>query len=400
MKTYNQADSTAVEPSSTLTSEAPINNYLVVAVSVLSAMVIGLLIRNLRLTRGQQGSAMDDSIDRTGVEISKETANEGPANGPLSENNASNASTDDPDAITLAASAEIIALKKTVPFLVSEIMMTAGPRKKFMGEENADKDLGEDVCGFISSADKVLLWLLDGTSDLHCLKNPENRREYFSSRLLAVSIAENLRKTYSESTILLGADTVASAIREVKAEWLEAIGKLPAVEKEILKANIAKKNFPECAATILVVELSVDGAFAAYRSGDSNTFLFRTGKEHELDFVESSLMEKNDESNDRIFFRLRIDESDQFDIIFNEPLHEIVRKQNINTVICFSDGIGKDTENLLKEEYSLAPAKARREIAYQSQETGDDKSICIIEIRERTVSQDNANPLVENHEQK
>jgi hypothetical protein len=262
-----------------------------------------------------------------------------------------------------------------------ELMMTAGPRKKFMGEENADKDLGEDICGFVSDTNEVLIWLLDGTSDLHCLKDPVTRREYFSSRLLALGIAENLKSGFAENSTQSIKEMVDQGIKKLKETWLQRIDLLPAEEKLLLKNNIEKKNFPECAATILIARLTISGAFTAYRSGDSKMILFSTN-ENGLGLVDSPLDQKNDESNDRIFFRLRLTDEEKFDIIYNDPLHEIIEKENISTIISFSDGIGMNTEQVLIEEYKSAPDQIRKEIMYESQETGDDKSICFIEIKE------------------
>lgn len=265
---------------------------------------------------------------------------------------------------------------------ICEIMMTAGPRKKFMSEENADKDLGEDVCGFVSDQHKILVWLLDGTSDLHCLKNPANKQEYFSSRLLALGIAEKLRKYFIERQNESIEEMMAQAIQEVKLNWLEVIEQLPEDEKLYLRKNIEDKNFPECATTLLIVQLLINGDFTAYRSGDSKIFLYSATAQNGIDPVDTSLVEKNEESNDRIFFRLRLNEQGKFDMLCNEPLHEVVHHNNIRTVISFSDGVGADTEQLLKEEYKKAPDKIRKEIIYHSQETGDDKSICFLEIKE------------------
>jgi len=265
---------------------------------------------------------------------------------------------------------------------ICEIMMTAGPRKKFMSEENADKDLGEDVCGFVSDQHRILIWLLDGTSDLHCLKNPANKQEYFSSRLLALGIAEKLRKYFIERQTETIKEMVAQAIQEVKVNWLEVIEQLPEDEKLYLKKNIEDKNFPECATTLLIAQLSINGDFTAYRSGDSKIFLYSAAAQNGIDPVDTSLVEKNEESNDRIFFRLCLNEQGKFDMLCNEPLHEVVHHNNIRTVISFSDGVGADTEQLLKEEYKKAPDKTRKEIIYHSQETGDDKSICFLEIKE------------------
>ena len=75
-----------------------------------------------------------------------------------------------------------------------ETMVTAGPRKNFM--ENAkegDFGLGEDIAGTLVMRDKVYFWVLDGTSDSPILKKNDDKEEYFSSRLLAQTIAWELQ---------------------------------------------------------------------------------------------------------------------------------------------------------------------------------------------------------------
>ena len=278
---------------------------------------------------------------------------------------------------------EVISEKpKTDSYFVCEIMMTAGPRKKFMSEANADKDLGEDVCGFVSNTKEVWLWLLDGTSDSHCLIDPVRKREYFSSRLLAQCIADKLRKSLTEKATDAMDEIIALAVQEVKLDWQETIYQLPEEERVDLKKNIEDKKFPECSTTLLIGKLSINGDFTAYRSGDSKMFLFSTSSQNGISFVETPLDQKNEQSNDRIFFRLQLDENGKFDILFNKALNETIRKKNIHTIISFSDGIGVNTEQLLKEEYKNGPDKARKEIMYHLQGTGDDKSICFIEIKQ------------------
>jgi hypothetical protein len=75
-------------------------------------------------------------------------------------------------------------------------------------------------------------------------------------------------------------------------------------------------------------------------------------------------------------------ENGKLDIYFNQPNHEVINEKNISTAISFSDGVSIDTELLLKEEYKKNPQLIRKEIIYQLQSTGDDKSICFIEIKE------------------
>jgi hypothetical protein len=268
-------------------------------------------------------------------------------------------------------------------YFLCEIMMTAGPRKKFMSEPDADKDLGEDVCGFISASNEVLIWVLDGTSDLHCLKDPANRREYFSSRLLALCIADKLRKGFVEKPAAALNEIMNDTIQAVRNDWLEVINKLPDEEKLRLKNNIAKKNFPECATTLLLGKLSLNGDFTGYRSGDSKLLLYGIKEKNEFNFIETSLAAKNPQSNDRIFFRLNFNEAENFDIWFNEPMFEIVSAKDVMLAIAFSDGIGAVTEQALTEGLIHTADEVKQEIILHTQGTADDKSICFLEIKQQ-----------------
>src|SRR5882724_3778852 len=172
---------------------------------------------------------------------------------------------------------------------VSEIMMTAGPRKKAMKEPGSDKDLGEDICGFVARAGRIGFWLLDGTSDNYILRENHFGKEYFSSRLLAQCIADYLRKAIvagGAGELSLN-EIINETIREVKRDWLLNIGALSTQEKERLRINILGKKFPECSTTLLLAILDLNGDLAAYRSGDSKMLLFRN-EEKGLISVDSS----------------------------------------------------------------------------------------------------------------
>jgi len=288
--------------------------------------------------------------------------------------------------------AEVVAGEKAVvggkAGFICEMMMTAGPRKKFMNEENADKDLGEDVCGCVIRGDKAGLWLLDGTSDQYCLKHPLTGKEYFSSRLLAQGIGDRLREAFTsdggDGNALDG--MMAEAIEGVRTDWVRGFRELPEEERILLKDNIKDKNCPECASTLLSAVLSLDGGLWAYRSGDSKMLTFRS--EAGGDFsgslipLVSSFTTKNAESNDRIFFRMVLDKAGELDILCNKPGYEVLRQEKINTLIAFSDGIGPVTEEVLQKEYGEDPIVVRRRIVTDSQGTADDKSICFIRIKE------------------
>jgi len=57
--------------------------------------------------------------------------------------------------------------------------------------------------------------------------------------------------------------------------------------------------------------------------------------------------------------------------------------ENINTVITFSDGIGQGTEMQLKNTYPKYEDLIRSQIPLHQQKTADDKSLCILQIREK-----------------
>lgn len=265
------------------------------------------------------------------------------------------------------------------PYFLSEVMVTAGPRKKPMNEKNADKDLGEDVCGFLMQGDEILVWLLDGTSDFYCLRNPDTKKEYFSSRLLAQSIARKLKTHFVSGRSQALDQMMKDILAEVKTSWIETLNKLPGSEKELLIKNIKSGNLPECAATVLISKLNLNGQLVVYRSGDSKMLVYGGAEEGNVS-LDTTLSSKNPESNDRYFFRLNLTDEDALDIQHNTPLYEIVNRQHVKTIIGFSDGIGIETEQTLAKLYPAHRDAVRNEIIYQIQGTEDDKALYIIEI--------------------
>jgi len=66
-------------------------------------------------------------------------------------------------------------------YFLSEIMMTAGPRKPMKNNTTNDMDLGEDVCGFVMTGDEALVWILDGASDYTCLRSTSTKENIFQA---------------------------------------------------------------------------------------------------------------------------------------------------------------------------------------------------------------------------
>ena len=113
--------------------------------------------------------------------------------------------------------------------------------------------------------------------------------------------------------------------------------------------------------------------------------LFKVSPTNEISFSEKSFLDKNDESDDRVFFNLDVNDNGEFFIRTNHLRFQTITDNNIKTIISFSDGIGANTEQLLKEEYKNNPDKVKKDISYHLQGTGDDKSICFIERKEKQV---------------
>jgi hypothetical protein len=262
-----------------------------------------------------------------------------------------------------------------------EALLTAGPRKKPVNGQMFDADLGEDACGFVLGNENVLFWLLDGTSDKDDIRNSANHQGYFSSRLLAQSIAGRLKSVIKPGSPKSMDQMVLMIADQVKENWLSYIEALSDVEKVALAMAIKQSKFLECATTIIIAQITLNGQLTVYRSGDSKMFLY-TMEGGKLQLMQSPLASKNENSNDRLFFRLLINDDESFNIVFNHPIFEIVQRQNVQTVIVCSDGIGKLTEEFLTYEYTGNPDAIRAEITKQVQATADDKSLCILNIRE------------------
>ncbi|RYF96643.1 MAG: hypothetical protein EOO02_21865, partial [Chitinophagaceae bacterium] len=264
-------------------------------------------------------------------------------------------------------------------YFLAEIMMTAGPRKS-ADSIAPDRDLGEDVCGFINNNEEILMWVLDGASDYFSERNPDTGREYFSSRLLAQSVAGKLRENFSAINATSFQEIVTSIIESVKIDWVRAINALPEKEIAALRDNILSGRPPECAATILIAKISLSGELLVYRSGDCKLLIYQE-EPGVLKYKPTPLSSKNNQSNDWLFFRMMVTENNLIEIMHNKPLFEVVSETGIQTIIGMSDGVGRETVESLAKDQSPDRELLRTKLVQQVQGTGDDKSLCMIEIK-------------------
>jgi hypothetical protein len=153
---------------------------------------------------------------------------------------------------------------------------------------------------------------------------------------------------------------------------------LPETEKNILRKNLKDGIQPDCASTVLIARLSVNGDLKICRTGDSRllSYIGEGGKMN----VDTALASKNDKIGP-VSFLLSLNQ-DNIDIIIRQSKPEITERTGIRAVIGYSDGIGKATEKTLIADFPANAEKARNEIICQLQGTSDDKSMFIIEIKE------------------
>lgn len=262
--------------------------------------------------------------------------------------------------------------------LVCEVLMAAGPRKDLSGKEK-DTSLGEDVCGLVTGPEEAVTWVLDGTSDSRILRNPDNDREYFSCRLLAQSLARQLKACFAAPGEDGLRELVQRAAAAVRAEWIRTLESLPAAEQQLLLDMVQEGRWPVCSTAVLIARLSLDGRLRAYRCGDSKLLVFAE-RDHQLVHAGTALSGKHPFVNDRLYFKIITNEAGVLDIWYSDPENEQISEDDVRVLIGFSDGIGDLSVALMKQRYAQAPDKVREELAYQLQGTGDDKSLCILEI--------------------
>lgn len=253
-----------------------------------------------------------------------------------------------------------------------ETMVTAGPRKNF--NENAkdsDFGLGEDVAGTLVMRDKVYFWVLDGTSDSPILKKNDDKEEYFSSRLLAQTIAWELQFACTANKARKSIEILKEAIENTQVDLKTNIEELSDKDKEGLIQKLKIQNNIMCSTTVIFGSLDINGKLDVSRIGDSR--------------IVTKPAHKQEDKTGRAFAIL-INNGDFFEVAFNpfeDTKCQIIEMEGVETVIAMSDGISKLSEKWLNAipKLNLSDINIRRTIAQTQQLTCDDKSMCIIQIR-------------------
>lgn len=260
-------------------------------------------------------------------------------------------------------------------FFYSEVMVTAGPRKK--GEQEID--FGEDTCGIVRTKKKILFWLLDGTSDQDTFfadtNNDDLKIEVFSSRLMVQSISNLLPEIFNENTRLSALELTERAIDTVARKWVNRYQEYKYIFEK------GKK----CSTTMVVGTLDVNGNLDAYVVGDSTLLSFDANQQFRKEYSmanggSSTQVFIADVEDGRLHLFTGVDEKGY------KKQGAIAKGQHIKgkgicSIICHSDGISKRKSEVLKvkkKENWGSVQKALRKIPVN---TEDDKSMLIIELK-------------------
>jgi tetratricopeptide (TPR) repeat protein len=250
-------------------------------------------------------------------------------------------------------------------YINSNILVSAGPRKD-IGNET---ELGEDAGGVFNTPSGTFFWILDGTSDSPGIII--DKEHLFSSRILAQLMNKNIKEQiiiekYPNNL----KDILLNAFSSSKKEIDEKINNSSSENYQKIISIIKSDNKPYCSTTVLLGFLSKQGVLSYFYLGDSNVLSYNDAGDNPI--VNSK--DKNDNPS-RLFISIALD-GDNLVFKTNQFEQKIVtyKKENIDRVIAFSDGIGTSEKSLL-----INPSLSLSKISMVNQLTFDDKTLIVLE---------------------
>lgn len=250
-------------------------------------------------------------------------------------------------------------------YINAHILVSAGPRK----EKENDTELGEDATGLFNSPSGTFFWIMDGTSDSP--KITSGKEHAFSSRILAQLVSANIQEIVSnkdtESIDLI--EILTQAANNSKEQMQSKLLASPALIEQI-KSKIADDRNPYCSTTVLLGFFSKLGQLDYFYLGDSGVRSFSYDDKNNQTFVESIKDENKNPS--RLFCYIDLAEKNSIQLQFNayEKKIKAFKKEHIDLVVAFSDGV--------KEEL-LNNSKYLSKISLIDQNTYDDKTLLVLE---------------------
>jgi hypothetical protein len=251
-------------------------------------------------------------------------------------------------------------------FINSNILVSPGPRK----DKDNDTELGEDATGILNTQYGTFFWILDGTSDSPSIVN--DKEHIFSSRILAQLMNKNIREELiqkSNEKINLK-EILISSVESSKKDLIEKLKNSSNDILEKIASNIKSNNIPFCSTTVLIGFLSKQGTLQYFYLGDSEVLSFYNDG---TKFIAND-KDKN-ENPSRLFISILMDEN-SFVLKTNSFDEKLVvyKKENIDLVVAFSDGIRTSEKSLL-----VNPALSLSKISLVNQLTYDDKTLLVLE---------------------
>ncbi|MCG8327289.1 MAG: hypothetical protein MI974_06360 [Chitinophagales bacterium] len=260
-------------------------------------------------------------------------------------------------------------------FFYSEVMVTAGPRKK--GKEEID--FGEDTCGVVKTKNKTLFWLLDGTSDQDTFfadtKNEDLKIEVFSSRLMVQSISNLLPDIFNNNDKLSAKALIEHTIDEVARKWV----------KRYQEYRHFFEKGKKCSTTMIVGTLDINGELDAYVVGDSSLLSFDTKQQFRREFSVTNggtgtQVFVADVEYDQLYLFTGVDEQrKRKQGAISRGIH--VKGKGIFSIVCHSDGISKQRSEVLREKKMKGWNSVKKALRRVPVNTEDDKSMLIIELK-------------------
>ena len=251
----------------------------------------------------------------------------------------------------------------------AELLVSAGPRKS-----TRETELGEDIAGTVVTIQRIIFWVLDGTSDTVVIPG-EQGRDLFSSRLFCLAISAALHQLAHKHT---DAHKLAeAAFDEAKQQLQRQLEQHQAAFQRFGQSEPAETPHWDVSTTMLLGILSASGELDIFRIGDSKALCFGLDKH----VVPTPIDQKPASIGlGRIHARLLRGEAFTLDLFTPDRPEQLHRGQasGVSQVIAFSDGVGHSTEQYMRRMLGQRTyAQFRDELARTPNKTFDDKTLVL-----------------------
>ncbi|SFQ52478.1 Protein phosphatase 2C [Hymenobacter arizonensis] len=250
-----------------------------------------------------------------------------------------------------------------------ELLISAGPRKS-----TRETELGEDVAGSVLTPNRVIFWVLDGTSDTVVIPG-EQGRDLLSSRLFCLAISAALHQlahkfTDAHKLAEAALDEAAAQLKSLVAEHQESFQKFGKSEPE-------QTSHWDVSTTMLVGILSDTGEVDLFRIGDSKAICFGLDKQ-----VVATVVDQKPASIGLGRIHARLVRGELFTLQLFTPDREDQlhrgRASGVRRIIAFSDGVGPSTEQYLRRMLAQRTySQFHDELGRTPNKTFDDKTLVL-----------------------